>query len=60
MWIKDLSKVLMCQFHYDYPKIKYGNNSTLLFSDSLTYEIKTKYVYEDLVRIKKCLTLGMI
>ena len=46
MYISDLSKVFMYQFHYDYIKNiknKYGNNSRLLFTDtgSLMYEIKT-------------------
>ena len=47
--ILELSKVLMCKFHYDYIKNKYGNNSRLLFTDteSLIYEIKTEDVYED-------------
>ena len=49
MCILELSKVLMCKFHYDYIKNKYGNNSRLLFTDteSLIYEIKTEDVYED-------------
>ena len=49
MWILELSKVLMYEFHYDYVKNKYGNNSKLLFTDtdSLMYEIKTKDVCED-------------
>ena len=40
----ELSKLLMYQFHYDYIKDKYGNNSRLLFAftDSLMYEIKTE------------------
>ena len=48
-WILELSKVLMYEFHYDYIKNKYGNNSRLLFTDtdSLMYEIKTGDVYED-------------
>ena len=32
-WIIDLSRVLMCEFHYDYIKNKYGNNSRLLLTD---------------------------
>ena len=45
----ELSKVLMYEFHYDYIKNKYGNNSKLLFTDtdSLVYQIKTDDVYED-------------
>ena len=43
MCILDSSKVLMYEFHYDYTKNKYSNNSSLIFTDtdSLTYEIKT-------------------
>ena len=49
MCILELSKVLMNEFHFDYIKNKYGNNSRLLFtdSDSLMYEIKTDDIYED-------------
>ena len=57
--ILELSKVLMHEFHYDYIRNKYGNNSRLLFTDthSLMYEIKTEYF---LATIKKCLTLVII
>ena len=43
-----LSKVLMYEFHYDYIKNKYGNNSRLLFTDTdcLMYEIKIEDVYK--------------
>ena len=39
----ELSKVLMYEFHYDYFKNEYGNNSRLLltYTDSLMYKIKT-------------------
>ena len=39
----------MYEFHYDYIKNKYGNNSRLLFTDtdSLMYESKTEDVYKD-------------
>ena len=49
MCILELSKVLMYEFHYDYIKNKYGNNSRLLFrdNDSLMHEIKTEDLYED-------------
>ena len=49
MCILELSKVLMYEFHYDYIRDKYGNNSRPLFTDtdSLMYEIKTGDVFED-------------
>ena len=54
MLILDLSKVLMCEYRYDYTKNKYGNNSRLLFTDtdSSMYEIKTEDVYEDFSKYK--------
>ena len=53
--ILELSKVLMYEFHYDYIKNKYGNNSRLLFTDtgSLMYEIKTEDVYKDFSNVKE-------
>ena len=53
MCILDLSKVLMYEFHYDYIKNKYGNNSRLIDTVSLMYEIKI--FMKILARIKKCL-----
>ena len=55
MCILELSKVLMYEFHYDYVKNKYGNNSRLLFTDidSLMYKIKTEDVYEDFRKVKE-------
>ena len=49
MCILELSKVLMYEFHYDYIKNKYGNNSRLLLTDtdSLIYEVKTEDVCKD-------------
>ena len=49
MCVLELSKVLMYEFHYDYVKNKYGNDSKFLFTDTdrLMFEIKTGDVYED-------------
>ena len=57
MCILELRKVLMYEFHYDYMKIKYGNDSELLFTytDSLMYEIKTEDVAEDFSNDKEML-----
>ena len=50
--ILDLSKVLMYQFHYKYMKPKYGCNAKLLFTDrdSVSYEIKTDDIYQDMLQ----------
>ena len=50
MSILDLSKTLMYRFHHDYVKPKWGDKSSLLFTDtdSLCYEIKTDDFYEDI------------
>ena len=48
MCILKLSKLLMYEFHYDYIKNKYNENSKLLFTDrSLMYEVRTEDIYED-------------
>ena len=55
MFILDLTKVLMYEFHYDYIKYKYANNWRLLFTDidSPMFEIKTEDVYEDFSKYKE-------
>ena len=54
------SKVLMCKFHYDYIKNKYGNNSKLLLTntDSLAFEIKTKDIHENFSKDKQMLDVS--
>ena len=37
MSILELSKILMYEFHYDYIKNKYSNNSRLLFTDTNSF-----------------------
>ena len=34
MHILELRKILMCEFHYDYIKSKYGNNPRLLLTET--------------------------
>ena len=60
MYILGLSKVLMYEFHCDYIKNKYGNNSRLSFTgtDSLMYEIKTEDIYDDISNDKEMFDLS--
>ena len=46
------SKIVMCKFHYDYMKPKYGEKCWLCYmdTDSLVYDIKTDNFYEDTIR----------
>ena len=45
---------IMYEFHYDYIKDKYGNNSRLQFTvtDSLICKIKIEDIYEDFSKDK--------
>ena len=47
MWLLELSKTLIYQFHFDYIKNKHKNESKLLFTgtNSLMYEIQTEDIY---------------
>ena len=60
MCVLDLSKVLMCKFHYDYIRHKYGKNSRLSFTDtdSMMYEIKTEEFYENVSKDKEMLDVS--
>ena len=48
--ILDLSKVTMFEFFYGYVKPKWGDNVSLLMTDtdSFVFELKTEDVYEDI------------
>ena len=50
MFILDLSKIVMFDFHYKYIKPKYGKQAKLLFTDtdSFLYEIQTEDFYKDI------------
>ena len=49
--ILDISKILMCEFWYDYMKPKYGNDVKLCYMDrdSFVMNIKTNDFYKDIV-----------
>ena len=48
--ILEISKILMCEFWYDYMKPKYDNNIKLCYmvTDSFIMDIKTNDFYEDI------------
>ena len=48
--ILDISKILMCEFWYDYMKPKYGNDVKLCYmnTDSFIMSIKTNEFYKDI------------
>ena len=61
MCILELSKVLIYEFHYDYIKNTYGNNSRLFIeTKSLVYEIKTEDFYKKFSNDKEMLDLVII
>ena len=60
MYILELSKVLMYEFHYDYIKNKCGSILRLLLTDtdSLIYQIKTGDIYVDFSNDKEMFDLS--
>ncbi|MES9902020.1 MAG: endonuclease domain-containing protein [Sedimenticola sp.] len=58
--ILDLSKTIMYEYHYNVIKKMYGENVSLLFTDtdSLMYEIETDDVYADMLGYKHLLDLS--
>ena len=50
MSILDISKTRINDFHYNYMKVKYGDDCKLLITDtdSLMYEVKTEDFYKDI------------
>ena len=58
--VPDLSNILMYDFHYNYIKRKFDAELWFTETDSLTYEIKTDDIYEDLLEISICLILVII
>lgn len=50
MSVLDISKVVMCEFHYDHMKPKYGENIEVIYTDtdSFIYEIKCEDFYADM------------
>ena len=48
--ILNISKMLMCEFHYDYMRPKYGSKAKLCYMDTVSfgYEIETEDFYRDI------------
>ena len=62
MCILDLSKLWMYDFHYNTIKKQYNDKASLLFTDtdSLTYEIETDDIYEDMAKQKHLMIFQII
>ena len=50
--VPELSKYLMYDFHYNFIKKKFDTDLLFTDTDSLTYEIKSKDVYEEFFKYK--------
>ena len=48
--VLDLSKTFMCEFWYNYVKLKYGENTTPSYmdTDSFIVHVKTEDIYRDI------------
>ena len=51
MFIVDISKTFVCNFHYEKIVSRYGNKAKLLMTDkdSLGYQLETADVYTDVI-----------
>ena len=60
--ILDISKVFMIDYHYNYIKPKYGDNSKLIYTDtdSFIYHIKTDDLYQDMFNDKHLFDLSNV
>lgn len=62
MWVLELSKVPMYEFHYHFIKKIWKKKERLLLTDpdSLIYKSETENVYDGFGKNKKCLILVII
>ena len=60
--LSSFSKVLMYNYHYDYIKDKYGNNSRLSFTDTdlLCMKLRPAIHFKIVGRTRKCLVFAII
>ena len=56
--VLELSKYLMYDFHYNFIKKKFDTDLLFTDTDSLTYEIKSKDVYEEFFKYKHLFDLS--